>query len=138
MSASILFICNRNSVRSPIAHALAQAQAGAGVEIVSVGLEPGELDPFSVAVMAEIGVDISGHHPAALASIGERRFDIVVALTRQAREHAAAALAPGGRILCWPTDDPTLIEGNREQQLAAFRAVRDSLARHIRDELGSG
>lgn len=135
MSGGTLFICNRNSARSPMAHALALAAAGEGAEIVSVGLEPGELDPFSVAAMAEIGLDISGHRPRALAEIGGRRFDIVVALTAEARDHAAAALAPGGRLLFWPTDDPTLAEGSREQRLAAWRAVRDSLARRIATEL---
>lgn len=136
--ASILFICNRNSVRSPMAHALAQAAAGAGAEIVSVGLEPGELDPFSVATMAEIGLDISGYRPTALAEIGGRRFDLVVALTAEARTHAEAALAPGGRLLFWPTDDPTPVEGNRDQRLAAWRTVRDALARRIGAELGGG
>lgn len=115
-----------------MAHALAAARAGNAACIDSVGLEAGTLDPFSVAVMAEIGIDISGHVPRESDALGDARFDLIIALTPAARTRARdIAAASGAAVAFWPIADPTLGEGSREQRLAAYRAVRDDLAVRI-------
>ncbi len=128
----LLFVCDRNSVRSPMAHGLAAAQYGTRLAVESVGLAAGTLDPFSVAAMAEIGIDIADHVPRDLASLGERAFDHVIALTPAADARARELFAGRpARLDYWPVADPTRGEGSREQRLAAYRAVRDDLAARI-------
>ncbi len=128
----LLFVCDRNSVRSPMAHGLAAARCGARLAIESVGLAAGTLDPFSVAAMAEIGIDIADHVPRDLAALGDRAFDLVIALTPAAHACARTLFEDSpARLDYWPVPDPALGDGNREQRLAAYRAVRDDLAARI-------
>jgi hypothetical protein len=93
----------------------------------------GETDPFAVAVMEEIGIDLSGHRPAAFGDLHDTSFDLIVTLSPEAH-HKALALAGTFAIDVeyWPTPDPTMTSGNREQILSAYRAVRDGLFRRIK------
>jgi protein-tyrosine-phosphatase len=93
----------------------------------------GETDPFAVAVMEEIGIDISGHRPTALSDVHDTSFDLIVTLSPEAH-HKALALAGAFAIDVeyWPTPDPTMTSGNREQILTAYRGVRDGLFRRIK------
>ena len=114
---------------------------GRSVFVDSVGLkrEPGEteVDPFAAAVIDELGGDLTGFKPKTFDDLEDESFDLVVSLTPEA-QHRAVELARGRAvdIAYWPTLDPTLAEGSREQRLDAYRAVRDELARRIRERFG--
>jgi protein-tyrosine-phosphatase len=133
---AVLFACGLNSVRSPIAAALFAQMFGRSVYVGSAGVRKGELDPFAVAVMDEIGLDISKHKPATFEELDEwegLNFDLIVTLAPEAH-HRALELTrvSGADVEYWPTADPTAVEGNREQRLEAYREVRDQLLARIR------
>lgn len=130
---AVLFACNLNKVRSPMAAALMRKRWGDRVFVDSCGLvEAEEIDPFVVAVMAELGMDLSRHVPKTFEALADDAYDLVISLTPQAHERAAImASAAGAETLVWATPDPTLETGSREQRLASYRAVRDHLANLI-------
>jgi len=135
---SVLFACNMNAVRSPIAAGLMRHLYGKFVYVESIGVRQGDLDPFAVTVMDEIGIDISRHAPRDFADLLDTSFDMVISLTPEAH-HKALELTRTMAIeaLHWPTLDPTVITGNREQMLDAYRQVRDALLTRIKQQFGS-
>jgi protein-tyrosine-phosphatase len=139
----VLFACNFNRVRSPMAEALLKSLAGDRIFVDSCGLrhEAGEeaVDPFTCAAMAEIGADLGAHTPKTFDELEDDSFDLVISLTPEA-QHRAVELTRGRavEIEYWPTFDPTLAEGSREARLAAYREVRDGLARRISERFGAG
>jgi protein-tyrosine-phosphatase len=133
---AVLFACGFNAVRSPMAAALLRYMHGTKLYAASAGVRAGELDPFAVAVMAEIGIDISGHRPKSFEDLEDLEglnFDLIVTLAPEAH-HTALALTHrlAAEVEYWPTVDPTLVEGNREQRLDAYRTGRDELMQRIR------
>src|SRR5208282_149863 len=133
---AVLFACGLNSVRSPIAAGLFAQMFGRSIYVGSAGVRKGELDPFAVAVMAEIGLDISKHKPVTFEEHDEwegLNFDLIITLAPEAH-HRALELArtSGVDVEYWPTPDPTGVEGSREQRLDAYREVRDQLLDRIR------
>ena len=140
LPGAILFACNHNRVRSPMAEALMKLMFGDRVYVDSCGLrldEEDEPDPFAVAVMDELGADLSRHRPKTFAQLEDDSFDLVVSLTPEA-QHRAVELARRHAvdIEYWPTQDPTLTMGSREAVMEAYRAVRDGLAERIRARFG--
>ncbi len=139
---AVLFACGRNAVRSPIAAALFMQIFGRAIRVGSAGVRKGELDGFAVAVMAEIGLDISRHKPVSLEELEEWQgldFDLIVTLAPEAHHRALElARSSGVEVEYWPTADPTAVEGNREQRLDAYRAVRDQLLTRIRERFVGG
>ena len=138
---SVLFVCAYNAIRSPMAEALARHYFGKSTYVQSAGVRTGELDPFMVAVLDEIGVDASRHKSRTLTELEEwegLNFDLIVTLAPEAH-HAALELTRtlAAEVEYWPTPDPTLGQGSREQRLEAYRAVRDGLADRIRLRLKS-
>ena len=137
---AVLFACGMNAVRSPMAAGLLKQMFGQGYYVGSAGVQKGELDPFVVAVMDEIGVDISRHKPTTFEELEELEglsFDLIVTLSPPAH-HKALELTHSiaADVEYWPTVDPTGIEGSREQRLDAYREVRDQLMAHIRERFG--
>jgi protein-tyrosine-phosphatase len=138
---AVLFACQMNAVRSPMAAALLQ-QMFPAIRVASVGVAPGDLDPFAVAAMEEVGIDISKHRPIDFEEYEDLEgldFDLIVTLSPGAH-HKAMTLSHRipAKIEYWPTSDPTGTEGNREQRLDAYRAVRDDLTERIRAYFASG
>ena len=133
---AVLFACGLNSVRSPIAAGLFAQMFGRAIYVVSAGVRKGELDPFAVAVMAEIGLDISRHKPVTFEEIDDLEglnFDLIITLAPEAHHRALELTRTSAvDVEYWPTPDPTDVEGSREQRLDAYRAVRDQLLEHIR------
>lgn len=129
---AVLFVCTFNSVRSPMAAAIMRHLFGRGVYVDSVGLRRGELDPLAVEAMEEIGIEIGKHRPKSFDEFEDTSFDLVVTLSPEAH-HKAMELTrtSAATVEYWPTFDPTVVEGSRDQQLAAYRAVRDELERRI-------
>lgn len=130
---SILFACKTNSVRSPIAAALARRMLP-DTYVASAGVFRGEPDPFAVAAMEEIGLDLSVHRPLAFEDLEDGFFDLMVTLAPEAH-HRAMELTRNDAVEVeyWPTADATAVSGNREQRLAAYREVREGLTKRIRE-----
>jgi protein-tyrosine-phosphatase len=126
----VLFVCTRNAVRSPMAEALLRRRRPGGPRVESAGLVGDPLDPMATAVMGECGIDLLEHRPRALADLSLADFDLVIALSREA-DVALRDEPPRTRIEHWEIEDPTLSEGNREVQMAAYRRVRDALDQRI-------
>jgi len=133
---AVLFACGLNSVRSPMAAALFAQMFGRGIYVASAGVRKGDLDPFAVAVMAEIGLDISRHKPVTFEEIDEwegLNFDLIVTLAPEAHHRALELTRTSGvDVEYWPMVDPSDVEGSREQRLDAYREVRDQLLARIR------
>jgi protein-tyrosine-phosphatase len=133
---AVLFACGLNSVRSPMAAALFQQIFGRAVYVGSAGVRKGELDPFAVAAMAEVGLDISRHKPLTFEELDEwegLNFDLIVTLAPEAHHRALELTGTSAvDVEYWPTADPTAAEGSREQRLDAYRTVRDQILANIR------
>jgi len=133
LPGAVLFACARNAVRSPMAAAMLRHLAGRRIYVESAGVRPGEPDPFALAVMEEIGIDMTDYRPKAIGDLHDLSFDLIVTLAPEA-QHKALELAHGYAIDVeyWPTPDPTLASGSREQILDAYREVRDRLFAKIK------
>lgn len=129
---AVLFACTQNSVRSPIAEALLKHLLGHRIYVDSVGVRSCALDPFVLEVMEEIGIDLSRHRPKTFEDLEDTSYDLIISLSPEA-QHQAVELTR--TMACdvefWNTFDPSLVEGNRETRLQAYRDVRDQLKRRI-------
>ena len=134
---AVLFACGLNSVRSPMAAALFRHLLGRAVYVGSAGVRRGELDPFAVAVMDEVGLDISKHRPMTFEELEDLEglnFDLIVTMSPEAHHRALELTRTiAADVEYWPTPDPTDTQGNREQRLDAYRAVRDMIAARIKE-----
>ena len=139
---AVLFLCGYNIIRSPMAAALAGQMFGGTLRVDSAGIRKEDPDPFVSAVMGELGIDLSRHKPRTLEELVEYEdfdFDLIVSLSPEAH-HAALEFTRHHpvEVEYWPTEDPTLAEGNREQRLDAYRAVRDQLMQRVKERFGAG
>lgn len=137
--SSILFVCSENALRSPMAEALAKVRLGARVFVDSVGVRDGDIDPLAIAVLEEIGVDVSRHKSKRLDDLMDTSFEVIVTLSPEA-QHKAIELTrvTASEVEYWPTPDPSVAEGHRDARLAAYRDLRDYLIRRIEERFGSG
>jgi protein-tyrosine-phosphatase len=130
---SILFCCTLNAVRSPMAEGLAKRLFGTRVYVDSAGVKRDAVDPFAIAALDEIGVDIRRHKAKTIEEMHDSSFDVIVTLSPEAH-HKALELT---RIMAceveyWPTFDPGLVqEGSREVRLEGYRQLRDQLKARI-------
>jgi protein-tyrosine-phosphatase len=130
--ASILFLCGMNSIRSPMAEAMAREMLGAKTYVASAGVRPGTRDPFVDAVLAEVGLSLGKRAPQTVDELEDDFFDIIVTLAPEAHHRALEMTrAHAVDVVYWPTPDPTVASGTREQILDAYRQVRE----HIRQLL---
>ena len=130
--SSVLFLCNRNAIRSPMAEWLLKQRMGRRLYVDSVGLVPGELDPFVLSVMAEIGLDLGGHRVKTVEDVDVSGFDLLLSLAPEAHETALRLTrASACEVDYWDVADPSETEGSRDTRLAAYRALRDDLGRRI-------
>lgn len=133
-------MCGLNAVRSPMAAGLFRHFFGR-TYVGSAGVRKGELDPFAVAAMEEIGLDIAKHKPMTIEEMEEwegLNFDLIVTLSPEAHHRALEVTRTlGADVEYWPTADPTATEGTREQRLDAYREVRDQLAQRIRQRFAA-
>ena len=135
LPSAVLFCCTMNSVRSPMAEGILKFLHGNRVYVDSVGVRRGEINGFCVAVMDEIGIDISKHKSKTFDDLQDSYLDLIIPLSPEA-QHKAVEMT---RVMAcdvefWNTFDPTLVESdNREVVLDAFRKVRDQLMRQIKE-----
>ena len=126
----ILFTCNMNSVRSPMAEALARHMMGPSVTIHSAGVYEGGLDPFVEAILAEQGLSTNDHEPKDFQAVDPLDYQVVIALTPKSAEEALKYFA-ADQIEFWDIPNPTDIRGNRDQMMDAYREARDILKTRI-------
>ena len=125
---SVLFVCSENALRSPMAEAMVKIFFGDRVYEDSIGVRDGELDSMAVVVMQEIDIDISGHRPKRLDDLLDTSFYMVVTLSPEAHQQALDMMRNEAvEIVFWSIFDPSVVEGNRDVRLAAYRDVRDTL-----------
>jgi len=134
LPGSVLFACNHNAIRSPMAAAMLRQLHGRRIFVDSVGVRPLPVDPFAVAAMDELGISLRDHVSKSFEELEDLSFDLVVSLTPEA-QHSAVELTRS--MACdveyWPSFDATGIEGSREEILTAYRTVRDALWRRVQE-----
>lgn len=130
--ARVLFLCTGNSCRSQMAEGLLRAYAGEHFEVYSAGLDPQPISDLAVKVMDEIGIDIRSQTSKSLMQfLGRMHFGYLISVCANVEKRCP--IFPGVvERLYWPVADPAARGGRRSARLAAFRAVRDDLARRIR------
>ena len=131
---AVLFACTHNAVRSPMAEGLLKHLLGHRIYVDSVGVHEGEVDPFAVQVMDEIGIDIARHRSKTFDDLEDESYDLVISLSPEA-QHKAVEMTRvmACDVVFWNTFDPTLVEASRDIRLAAYRQVRDQLMARIKN-----
>lgn len=124
----LLFLCVANSSRSQMAEGLARARFGDRVGIASAGSSPAAVNPFAIAALDEVGIDISGQRSRSVETIDPASVDLVVTLCA---EEVCPAFLGTARRLHWPLPDPAGGAGSDAEKLDGFRAVRDEIARRL-------
>ena len=138
LPGSLLFACSQNSVRSPMAEALAKRLYGHAAYIDSVGVQASELDSFAVSVLDEIGIDRRRHHAKTFDDIDPASFDLIVSLSPEAHHRALeAARNSSTEVEYWPIPDPSAVEGTRETRLDSYRQVRDLILARLKARFGT-
>jgi protein-tyrosine-phosphatase len=133
MPKSVLFVCNMNQIRSPMAEFLTQHLFKEKVYAQSAGIYAGDEDGFMQAIMQERGIDASSHEPETLEQLEDSFVDLVITLTSQAHEGTVDFFKDQPvEIEFWETENPSIAVGRREDVLAAYRKTREQLEQRIR------
>ena len=136
--ASLLFACSENSVRSPMAEALAKRLYGQASYIDSVGVRASEVDRFAAAALDELGIDVHRHHAKTFDDVDPSSFDLIVTLSPEAH-HQALEFTRGtaAEVEYWPVMDPSVVEGSRDMRLSAYRSTRDQILARLKARFGA-
>jgi len=127
MTKRVLILCTGNSARSQMAEGLLRSAGGNRFEVFSAGTKPGIVRPEAIAVMSELGIDISTHRSKHVREFEGQPFDYVITVCDDAKE--SCPIFPGEtERIHWSFPDPAAVEGSDMERLAAFRRVRDALA----------
>jgi len=130
VTVRVLFVCVGNSARSIMAEALLRRAGGDRFEVHSAGVEPKGVNPLTLRVLAEIGVDASWAQSESVRDYLGQQFDYVVTVCDEARE--SCPVFPGAqRSLHWNFEDPAASIGTEDERLAVFRRVRDQISDRI-------
>jgi protein-tyrosine-phosphatase len=138
LPGSVLFACSQNAIRSPMAEGLMKHFYGQHVFIDSCGVYAGENDPFVEAVLDEVGVDLSDFHSKTFDDLEDDSFDLVITLSPPAH-HQAMELTRTNAVTVeyWPTLDPSVVAGSRDQILDSYRAARDGITERLKQRFGA-
>jgi protein-tyrosine-phosphatase len=138
LPSSVLFACSQNSIRSPMAEALAKRLYGHTAYLDSVGVHASELDNFAVAVLDELGIDLHAHHGKSFDDIDPSSFDLIVTLSPEAHHRALEFTRSASTdVEYWPIPDPSAVEGSREARLEAYRRTRDLILGRLKARFGA-
>lgn len=124
MNCHVLFLCTGNSARSQLAEALLPLIGGQGFETASAGTNPAGLNPGTVEVLRELGVDWTGRRSKHVQEFVGRSFEYVITVCDRAKEHCPV-FPNTGKVLHWSFDDP--VAAPPERRLEEFRRVRDEI-----------
>jgi arsenate reductase len=126
----VLILCTGNSARSQMAEGLFRQAGGDRYQVFSAGTKPSQVRPEAIAVMREIGIDISGQRSKSVDEFAGQELGLVITVCDNAKE--SCPVFPGKtRRLHWPFDDPAAVTGSEDQRTAAFRAIRDQIKDRI-------
>jgi len=118
-----------------MAEGLLRSLGGEWFEAVSAGTKPSVVRPEAIAVMSELGIDISSHRSRHVREVDGQHFDYVITVCDSANE--SCPIFPGDtKRIHWSFPDPAAVEGSEAERLAAFRRVRDALAESLRGFIG--
>ena len=133
----VLILCTGNSARSQMAEGLLRHEAGDRFEVYSAGTKPSIVRSEAIAVMDEIGIDISGHRSKSIDEFVGQELDYVITVCDNAKESCPVFPARTLRMH-WPFEDPAAVQGSDDSRRAAFRKVRDQIHGRIMVFLGEG
>jgi len=131
MKKRVLILCTGNSARSQMAEGLLRHDAGDRFEVESAGRRPGHVRPEAIAVMKELGIDISGHHSKNVQEFENQSFDYVLTVCDNAKESCPVFPGHLNRIHKG-FDDPAAFQGTEEERLSLFRRVRDEIQDYLK------
>ena len=127
----ILILCTGNSARSQMTEGLLRHEVGDRFEVFSAGTKPSQVRPEAIAVMCELGIDISGHRSKSADAFADQNFDYVLTVCDSAKE--SCPVFPGKAVsLHHNFEDPAALTGSEEARLDLFRRVRDELRTYLR------
>ena len=126
----VLILCTGNSARSQMAEGLLRHDSGERFDVESAGTQPGAVRVEAIAVMRELGIDLSKHRSKSVDEFAGQRFDTVITVCDNARETCPVFFG-AARRLHHSFDDPVGLEGNETERLAKFRRVRDELRDYL-------
>ena len=127
----ILVLCTGNSARSQMGEGLFRVEGGGEFEVFRAGTKPGSVRPEAVAVMQEIGIDISGHRSKSVNEFSGQPIDYVVTVCDNARD-TCPVFPAGTERIHWSLEDPAAAQGGDEARLAAFRRIRDQIHERVK------
>ncbi len=125
----VLILCTANSARSQMAEGLLRHDAGDHFDVFSAGVAPSGVRPEAIAVMRELGIDISRHRSKHVDEFANQQFDIVLTVCDHARE--TCPIFPGSLTIHHSFPDPAAVHGSESERLAAFREVRDQIRQYL-------
>ena len=129
----ILFLCTGNSARSQMAEAFLRDYADEVFEVHSAGLEPKGINPLTVQVMDEVGIDLSGQTSKGIESyLGKVHFQYLITVCDDADKNCPTVWPGVTNRMHWSFEDPAKFEGTEEEKLAKFREVRDLIEQRIK------
>lgn len=128
----IMFLCTGNSCRSQMAEGFARSLGKGVLEVHSAGLSPHGVNPLAVAVMKEIGIDISNQTSKAIDESLLKQMDIVITLCDDAAE-SCPWTPPDIKRIHWPLKDPAKATGTEEEIMQEFRKVRDEIEKRVQN-----
>ena len=141
LPGSVLFLCTRNAIRSPLAEGIMkqelQLSGRTGVFVASAGLYPTDIDGFVVSALGEQGVDMHRHQSRPFDAHSDGGYDLIIALSKQAEGEAQKAMrAQATDVESWDVLDPSLVDGTRDMKLDAYRETRDQIRAKIKERFG--
>lgn len=132
----VLILCTGNSARSQMAEGLLRHAGGDKFEVQSAGVISSFVRPHAIETMKEIGIDISSHRSKSVEEFKDEPFDFVITVCNNAKENCPFFPA-NSKLIHWSFDDPAEAVGNKEEQLAEFRRIRDEIQMRIKDFIDS-
>jgi arsenate reductase len=132
----VLFLCTGNSARSQMAEAFLRRYGNGQFEVHSAGLEPKGVNPLTIKVMKEAGIDISGHTSKGIETyLGKTLFQTLITVCDDADRNCPTVWPGVNTRLHWSFEDPAKFEGSEAEKLAKFREVRDLIETRIKEWL---
>jgi arsenate reductase (thioredoxin) len=130
----VLFLCTGNSARSQMAESFLRKHGGEQFEVYSAGLEPKGMNPFTVKVMQEVGIDISDQKSKGVEEyLGKVLFQYLVTVCDDAEKNCPSTWPGISKREHWSFEDPAAFEGTNKEKLAKFREVRNQIEARIKD-----
>ncbi|MBC8130255.1 MAG: low molecular weight phosphatase family protein [Rhizobiaceae bacterium] len=137
--SSVLFVCGMNSIRSPMAEAIAKSVLPPSTYVVSAGVRSGERDPFVDIVLDEKGLGLGTRKPQSFEDLADGYFDLIVTMAPEAHHTVLDATGSAAvDVEFWPMPDPSVVTGSREQILSSYRDVRERIETRIRKRFLAG